>query len=539
MSGWNLADLAVASARANPDATAQISGDRRYSWSQFDRRTDAVAAALLEIGLGRQDKVAQYLYNGPEYIESVFAAFKAALVPVNTNYRYQETELLYLWDNADVAAVVFHGEFADRCDPLRDRLPKVRAWLWVDDGSGPCPSWARPYEEIAAAERALDLPWERDGDDLLLLYTGGTTGMPKGVMWRQDDLFQVYNRNRVPEPYPTDRGVEGIYERKKLDGPGRVSLPACPMMHGTGLLTAIMTITGGGTVVTLGSRSFRAEEMLDAVAEHRVEGTAIVGDAFARPLLQALDGNPGRWDISSLLGMTSSGVMWSEEVKRGLLRHNPAMVLTDSLGSSEAIGMGRSESTGADAERTARFTLGDFTTVLDENDRPVEPGSGVAGRIAVRGNLPVGYYKDPEKTAATFPVVDGVRYSVAGDWARVEADGTLTLLGRGSVCINTGGEKVFPEEVEEVLKQHAAVRDAVCVGVPHERFGEAITALVEPADGGAVEEADLITFVKERLAHYKAPKRILEVASIGRAPSGKVDYKGLRQQAIERLGIEG
>ncbi|MEE2775236.1 MAG: acyl-CoA synthetase [Acidobacteriota bacterium] len=537
MAGWNLADLAGVSARANPEAAAQIHGDRVVSWAEFDRRTDGVAAALIAAGVERQDKVAQYLYNGIEYMESVFSSFKAGLVPVNTNYRYQEAELLYIWDNADVVSVVFHGEFRDRIERLRPQLPKIRVWHWVDDGSGPCPDWAEPYEVAAASGASLELPWERDGDDLLLLYTGGTTGMPKGVMWRQDDLFEIYNRNRVPEPYPTDGGIEKILEQKSIDGPGRIGMPACPMMHGTGLLTAIMTLTGGGTVVTLSSRSFQAEEMLDVISERKVEGAAIVGDAFARPLLQALEDHPGRWDTSSLLGLTSSGVMWSEEIKRGLLKHNPQMILTDALGSSESIGMGKSESTGDEAEETAKFTLGDFTVVLDDNDLPVVPGSGVAGRIAVRGNLPVGYYKDEEKSAATFPIVDGVRYAIAGDFARVEADGSLTLLGRGSVCINTGGEKVFPEEVEEVLKQHDAVEDAVCVGVPDERFGQAIIALVEAVPGGDPEEGDVITFVKERLARYKAPKRVLPVESIGRAPSGKVDYKGLRQRAIEQLGL--
>jgi acyl-CoA synthetase (AMP-forming)/AMP-acid ligase II len=538
MSGWNLADMVELCARTHPDAPAQRQGDRESTWADFDERTGSLAAAMIAAGLERQDKVAQYLYNGPEYMESVVASFKASLVPVNTNYRYQESELLYLWDNADVAAVTFHGSFAERIEAIRERLPKVRLWHWVDDGSGSCPEWAVPYEAAAGGGSTLDLPWQRDGDDLLLLYTGGTTGMPKGVMWQQTDLFEIYNRNRLPEPYPSDAGLAGIAERKQQEGPGRVALPACPMMHGTGLLTAIFALAGGGCVVTMESRHFDAAEMLDTIQRFGVEGTAIVGDAFARPLVQALDENPGRWDISSLLGMTSSGVMWSEEVKRGLLRHNPDMLLNDSLGSSESIGMGRSESTGETAEKTARFTLGDFSQVLDEDGTPLEPGNPKAGRIAVRGNLPVGYYKDPEKSAATFPVIDGVRYAIAGDWARVEADGTLTLLGRGSVCINTGGEKVFPEEVEEVLKQHPDVADAVCVGVPHERFGEAITALVEAADAGDPEEADVIAWVKERLAHYKAPKRVIELESIGRAPSGKVDYKGLRAVAIEHLGSQ-
>ncbi|HVR30396.1 MAG TPA: AMP-binding protein, partial [Thermoanaerobaculia bacterium] len=481
MSGWNLADIIEAVAQAHPEAPAQLQGERRLTWEEMDRRTAALAATLVDSGAERQAKVAQYLYNGPEYLESVIASFKASLVPVNTNYRYQDAELLYLWDNADVVAVVFHGTFAERIDGLRARLPKIYTWLWVDDGSGPCPAWAEPYEPIVACGRRAELPWRRDGDDLLLLYTGGTTGIPKGVMWRQDDLLAIYNRARLPAPYDLERGLEGIVEQKRTEGPGRVVLPASPLMHGTGLLTGLMTMVSGGSVVTLTSRRFEPVEMLDGIHRHRVEGTAIVGDAFARPLLEALDANPGRWDISSLLGITSSGVMWSEEVKRGLLRHNPAMILRDALGSSESIGMANSESTGDAAERTAKFKLGDFSAVLDDRGKPVEPGSGVVGRIAVRGHLPVGYHKDEEKTARTFPVYDGVRWAIAGDYATVEADGSIALLGRGSVCINTGGEKVFPEEVEEALKAHPEVRDAVCVGVPDPRFGESITALVEPA----------------------------------------------------------
>ncbi len=536
MSGWNFADMFEASARANPQATAQIHGSRHISWAELDQRGDALAAALLDAGVERQAKVAQYLYNCPEYLESIVAAFKVALVPVNTNYRYQDTELLYLWDNADVEVVVFHGTFTERIEGIRSRLPKVRCWLWVDDDTGPCPTWAQGYEEAATSGRKPATRWERDGDDLLLLYTGGTTGMPKGVMWRQDDLFRIYNRNRVPEPYNTDNGMDGILRQKVEEGPGRISLPASPQMHGTGLMTSLLTLVNGGTVVTLTGRRFDAAEMLDAIERNKIEGTAIVGDAFARPLVQALDDNPGRWDISSLIMMSSSGVMWSQELKRGLLNHNPEMMLRDALGSTEALSMGSSESTGSDAEKTARFTLSDAAVVIDDDGNILEPGSGGGGRIAVSGNLPVGYYKDEEKSARTFPVINGVRYSVAGDYATIEADGSITLLGRGSVCINTGGEKVFPEEVEEVLKKHDAVTDAVCVGVPDERFGEAITALVECQ--GEPEEADIISWVKQELAHYKAPKRVLQVDSIGRSPSGKVDYKGLRRLAMERLGEE-
>src|SRR5438270_580244 len=365
--GWNFADVWEVVADMQPDKPATVHGDRRSTWGEFDRRADGVARALLDAGLQRQDKVAQYLYNCPEYLESVFASMKAGLVPVNTNYRYGDEELVYLWDNADAVAVMFHGAFTERIEDIRARVPGVRLWLWVDDGSGPCPAWAVPYEDGAkqATERVVP-PWGRTGDDLYMLYTGGTTGMPKGVMWR-------------------------------------------------------------------------------------------------------------------------------EAVRQGVLRHPPGMLLVDAFSSSEALGMGQSISSAGGAAKTAKFMLGEHARVLTDDGRDVEAGSGEMGRVAVRGRCPVGYYKDPEKSARTFPVIDGERYSVPGDYATVEADGTLRLLGRGSVCINTGGEKVYPEEVEEALKEHPAVGDAVVVGVPDERFGEIICAWVELADAGtALAEAGVL-----------------------------------------------
>src|SRR5438105_4773951 len=496
--GWNFADVWEVVADVLPDAPAQAQGERRSTWSELDRRADGVARALLEDGIGRQDKVAQYLYNCPEYLETVFAACKAGLVPVNTNYRYGDDELVYLWDNADAVAVVFHGAFTGRIEAIRERVPRVRVWLWVDDGSGPCPGWARPYEDAAASvgERAVP-PWGRSGDDLIMLYTGGTTGMPKGVMWRQDDLYAVFSESTMHDPEEAD--LDAV--RRRLGRPGPVGLPACPLMHGTGAFTSYQTMFLGGSVVTLTSRHFDVVELLDTIERERVNSMAIVGDAFARPMLAALDEHPGRWDISSLVVVISSGVIWSEPVKEGLLRHHPGMLLVDAFSSSEALGMGQSISGAGSAAKTAKFSLGDRARVITDDGRDVQPGSGETGRVAVRGRCPVGYYKDPEKTANTFIVIDGERYSMPGDYATVEADGTLRLLGRGSVCINTGGEKVYPEEVEEALKEHPGAGDAVVVGVPDERFGEIICAWVELADAGtAIDEAEVIAHVKGRLA---------------------------------------
>jgi|SRR5579863_10409315 len=534
MSDWNFADAWEAVADLLPEATAQVHGERRLSWRAFDQRADGVARLLLDAGVKAQDKVAQYLYNCPEYLESTFATLKAGLVPVNTNYRYTEEELVYLWDNADVVTVVFHGCFAERIEPLRSRVPRVATWLWVDDGSGACPDWAVRYEEAASTsgERAVP-PWGRSGDDLYLLYTGGTTGMPKGVMWRQDDLFRRLNADNLIK-VPEEGGLDGL--RKTIVGPGPVLLPAPPLMHGTGAFTAIGTLVVGGCVVTLTNRHFDALELLETVDRENVNVLAIVGDAFAKPILAALDANPGRFSLSTLIGIISSGVMWSEETKRGLLHHHPTMMLIDAFSSSEALGMGTSVSTGSSAEHTAHFSLRPGVRVIDpQTNEDVVPGSGHRGVLALGGLNPLGYYKDPDKTAATFREIDGVRYSIPGDYATVESDGSIQLLGRGSVVINTGGEKVFPEEVEEALKVHPAVRDAVAVGVPDERFGETVTAAVELHPGAEATEAELVEHVRGRLAAYKAPRHIRFVDSIGRSPAGKVDYGRHRTEMRDSL----
>ncbi len=539
MTGWNYAEIWERIADKFPDAQAQKQGDRHSTWAEFDRRADGLAASLLETGVAHQDKVALYLYNSPEYLEGVFACFKAGLVPVNTNYRYVDDELVYLWNNADAVSVVFHGAFTETIERIRDSVPDVRSWWWVDDGEGPCPVWAQPYEQ--AATKAVDrvaAPWGRSGDDILMIYTGGTTGMPKGVMWRQDDLIRATCVTGQPllAGDSEDVGYEAVMEA--ISAPGMPGLPACPLMHGTGWFTAMIYLVNAGSVVCLADRTFDVEELLDVVERESIGALTIVGDAFGKPILRTLDAEPGRWDISSLVLVTSSGVMWSEPVKKGLLRHHPGMFLIDVFSSSEAIGLGQSTSAAGAEAGTASFALGESARVVTDDGRFVEPGSGEKGRVAVRGHVPLGYYKDEEKSAATFITIDGNRYSIPGDWATVEADGTINLLGRGSVCINTGGEKVFPEEVEEVLKLHAGIDDAIVVGVPDDTFGQAITAVVEPHAGAAIDDGDVIAFVKTKLASYKAPKRVLVVDTIGRAPNGKVDYARHTAWAVEALGLD-
>ena len=539
MTDWNFADVWDVVAATSPERPAVSQGTVRRDWAAFEQRAASVAGALVAAGLGRQAKVAQYLYNSPEYLESLYACFKAALVPVNTNYRYTDDELLYLWDNSDAEAVIFHSSFTERVERIRDRLPKVKLWLCVvEDGAPATPEWAADYAQLAGKdpEAAPSAAVTRSGDDMLFIYTGGTTGMPKGVMWRQDDLFAVLNRTASVR-YPEDGGLAGV--RPVLERPSKYPasrlVPGPPLMHGTGLFTAMSVLSSGGSVVMPTGRHLDVAALLDLIEAERVTEMSIVGDAFAKPILAALDAEPGRWDISSLWLIISSGVMWSAEVKAGLLRHNPKLTLVDTLGSSEAVGMARSTSRAGATSSTADFVLGPDTKVLTDDGREVQPGSGERGRLALRGRGPVGYYKDPDKSASTFLVIDGQRWAVPGDFATVGEDGTVQLLGRGSVCINTGGEKVFPEEVEEVLKRHPGVADAVVVGVPDDRFGETVTAVVEPEPGSRPAPEELIDWVRGRLAAYKAPRHVVEVDTIGRSPSGKVDYRRLRDHAISEV----
>ncbi len=530
MFAWNYGDILDAvDAIAPPDRIALIHGDRQIRWRDFSTRTNNLARGLLEAGARPGDKIAFFMRNRPEYSEGIAAAFKARLTHVNVNYRYVDHELVYLLDNADAAVVLYAAEFAPMVASIRKRLPKVQQWVEIDDGH-PAGVDVVPYESLTTGGGAR-LGIERSGDDMLFLYTGGTTGMPKGVMWRHDDLWRGTGAGGNPRiGLPPSPDLE-TYIARLQNETTPVNLPLPPMMHGTGLLSAVSAMTHAGTCVMLRSRSFDPLEALAAIERHRVTAATIVGDAFARPLLEALDRADPKPDISSLLFISSSGVMWTREVKAGLLRHNPNLTLIDGFASSEALGLGSSVMTRDRAVDVAKFTLGPTCKVFTEDGREVRPGSGEAGMVAVCGPLPVGYYKDEAKTAKTFPVIDGVRYSIPGDWVRVEADGTLTLLGRGSNCINTAGEKVYPEEVEEALKAHPAVADALVVGVADPKWGQSITAVVQLEPDAGFDELELKDFVKSRIAAYKVPKRILAKPDLGRAPNGKADYKHIREFA--------
>ena len=541
MSNWNFADLYEGIASRIPDHPCQIQGDRIITWGQFDARTNALAADMLAAGLTHQSKVAEYLYNCPEYLETYIAAFKGGFVPANTNYRYGPEEVTYLFDNSDAEAVVFHAAFVPLVESIRGNLPKVKRWYCVADGTNAVPSWAQDYEAVVSKgiKESVRGPWGRSEEDLMFLYTGGTTGMPKGVMWRQYDLFHVLGLGgNAVLGVPPAASIEEIIDRMEPGVYGNVLLSACPLMHGTGQFSSLLAMNLGGCVVTLPNRTFDVGELLGEIERRRVQTLIIVGQAFAGPMLDSLIENPHRYDLSSLIMISSSGVMWSQENKQGLLQYIPQVILFDSFGSSEAVGMGGSVSAAGAASETAKFSLGPTCAVFTEDGRRVVPGSGERGLVAVGGNIPMGYYKDETKSAQTFRTFEGTRWSVPGDWAEILADGTLVLLGRGSVCINTGGEKVFPEEVEEVLKRHSSVRDAVAVGIPDTRFGETICGVVEAEAGATPTLSVLNEHVKSALAAYKAPRHIVVIDTIGRAPNGKVDYKRLKAYAMKELGIE-
>jgi fatty-acyl-CoA synthase len=521
-------------AELRPDRVAIVCGDRRLTFGELDTRAARLACVLRDAGVGPDDKVSIMCVNGPEYLESFFAAQKLGAVPVNVNYRYVGAELAYLLDNSDTAALVFHDDFAATvADALAtlsaDRQPRLLLQV-AHAGNRELLAGAREYE-VAIAEAPAELPTEREpsGDDLVFVYTGGTTGSPKAVMWRSDDLYVSLWQMARPGTEPPD-----VETAMRADKRAATCLPACPLMHGTGLFIALSTRGGGGTVVLLDTPRLDADAVWDAVEREGVQACTIVGDAFARPLLAALDAAPHRWDLSGLRAITSSGVTWSPQTKRGLLAHLPHVILIDSLGASEGI-MTRTETRDGDEIAPARFKASERVVVVTDDGELVQPGDEVIGMLGVGGAIPLGYYKDPEKTAATFRTVGDRRYSIPGDYATIDADGTIRLLGRGSACINTGGEKVYPEEVELALRSHDAVFDCVVVGVPDERWGEMIVALVQAREGHTIDVDALREHCRATLAAYKVPKRVIVVDSLERSPAGKADYKRLRELAAREM----
>jgi acyl-CoA synthetase (AMP-forming)/AMP-acid ligase II len=535
---FNVADLLERVADTVPDHLALVCAERRLTYAELDTRANRLAHVLASHGVGAGDHVALYLYNSTEYLEGMLAAFKLRAVPINVNYRYVEDELRYLLDDADAVAVIFHREFASKLAAIRPSLPRLLTFIAVDADSTTADTETREvpsddYERaLAAASPNRDFA-PRSPDDLYLLYTGGTTGTPKGVMWRHLDLFFGAMAGAGGGGAPI-RTPEEIAERCREARTRCV--PICPFMHGTAHWMAFSSLFMGGTVVIPAEHHFDPIAVWRLVAREQANYIVIVGDAFARPLLDALGSPEGRaLDVSCLHVVLSGGAILSPSLKRAFVERLPSLLVVDGYGASETGGQGQSVVVaGGDVPSALTFRVGDDTQVLGPDLRPV--GVGVVGRLARRGHIPLGYYKDQAKTAETFPVVDGVRWAIPGDHAVVETDGSITLLGRGSVSINTGGEKVYPEEVESVLKAHADVFDAVVVGLPDERFGERVVAIVQPRAGAAPRLDALRQHSRVHLAGYKIPREVVLVDAIERSPSGKPDYRWARAAATRTPG---
>lgn len=518
-------------------------GDLERSWGDFDDRAARLAAAYTAAGLKPDSKVGLYMYNCPEYLEAQYGAFKMRGVPVNVNYRYLDDELWYLLDNADAEAIVFHSSLGDRVARVLDRLPKIKIAIEVDDG-GHVGAAARAvrFDDVVAGHDPMPRI-TRSEDDIYMLYTGGTTGMPKGVMYAMGGMVSGFVMQGFPllglTPPSDPSEVADLVAGAVKSGNRLVAIPGAPLMHGTGVwLGAFVPHLAGGKVVTLTGRSFDSHELFAATQRHGATNLVVVGDSFVKPMIKAIDeaaaeGRP--YDTSSIKLVISSGVMWTAEVKEAFLDRVEQAVLVDAIGSSEG-SMGMSITMKGLPPETAKFSQMPTTKVFTDDDREVQPGSGEIGMVAAGGSVPLGYYKDPEKSARTFRVINGERYSFPGDMAMVAEDGTLILLGRGSQVINTGGEKVFPEEVEEAVKRVPGVKDCLVVGVEDEKFGQAVTAVASLDDGATVDEATVIASVKGQLAGYKSPKRVVFVADVPRAPNGKADYKSAKAAAVAALG---
>ncbi|MFI6734020.1 acyl-CoA synthetase [Nonomuraea sp. NPDC050451] len=519
---FNHADLFEGLADAIGDRTAVVCGPDRRTYAELEAESNRLAHYLMDLGIQPGQHVGLHLYNGIEYVAGLLAALKIRAVPINVNYRYVESELLYLYRDSDIRALVYDVEFDDRVAAVADRAPLLEHLISV--GGPSAIGSAVPYEtalERGRPERGFPA---RSGNDVYIIYTGGTTGMPKGAMWRVEDLFMAFGGgNPYGEPRATPREV--IDEAVKA-GP-MVMMAAPPLMHGAAQMATFIAWWMGATMVYV--RKFDAEDVWRAVERERVFTMNITGDAMARPLAEALE--KGGYDVSSLFVISSTGAILSGAVRDRLQKALPNIGILDNFGSTES-GFTASGVAGSSPEKGLRYQPNSVVklAVLDERHRPVEPGSGQLGTVARAGRVAFGYYNDPDKTARTFVTdEDGTRWLLTGDLATVDTDGTVNVFGRGSQCINTGGEKVFPEEVEAVLKGHPSVFDAVVTGVPDERWGNRVAAVVEPRPGVEVAAEELDAHCRKLLSGYKVPRTYAFVEQMVRSPAGKADYRWARE----------
>ena len=511
-----------------PNEPALFNNNKTIDWRSFDELSSKLASYLIKMGLGEDSKVGIYMQNCNEYMIAQFAAFKIGAVPINVNYRYKKDELIYLFDNSDAEAIIFQSNFHQQILLIQNDLPKVKAFVETSQNDFSKESTFDSLENIMQTFSPLDHQ-DRSEDEIYMIYTGGTTGMPKGVMYKQGGFVISMLKTLKTMGFSVPKEIDGlpdeIMKLKEINALPK-SLVACPLMHGTGMwLGAFLPLLTGGSVITVPNSSFDPDEIWKVVEQQKVTSLVIVGDAFAKPLLESLKDSKNRnemYDISSLLLIISSGVMWSHEVKQELLEYQD-MILIDAMGSSEG-GMGSSITSRNMQSSTAKFKLNPGVIILDEDNNLVTPGSKTIGKIGTSGLVPEGYYKDPIKSAETFREFEGVRYSFPGDFAQYNPDGTIKLLGRGSNCINTAGEKVYPEEVEEAIKKHPNVVDCLVIGVTDKKFGERVAAVASLTKDSFLEEAELIDFVKKIISSYKVPKTIIFRNKIERAPNGKANY---------------
>jgi 3-oxocholest-4-en-26-oate---CoA ligase len=536
----NIADLAEHAIDTVPDRVALISGDQQLTYAELEEKANRLAHYLIDRGVKKDDKVGLYCRNRIEIVIAMLGIVKAGAILVNVNFRYVEGELRYLFENSDMVALVHERQYSDRVANVLPETPDVKTILVIEDGSDLEYQRYGGVEFYSALEQGAP---ERDfgprsADDIYLLYTGGTTGFPKGVMWRHEDIYRVLFGGT---DFATGEPIADEHDLAKAAAanPPMIRYPIPPMIHGATQSATWMSIFSGQTTVL--TPEFNADEVWRAIHEHKVNLLFFTGDAMARPLLDALlaSQESGReeeaYDLSSLFLLASTAALFSTSIKEKFLELLPNRIITDSIGSSET-GFGGTSVVAKGQSHTGgpRVTIDKTTVVLDDDGNEVVPGSGVRGIIAKRGHIPVGYFKDEKKTAETFQTINGVRYAIPGDYAQVEEDGSVTMLGRGSVSINSGGEKIYPEEVEAALKGHPDVFDALVVGVPDPRFGQHVAAVVHPRDGSRPTLAELDAFVRSEIAGYKVPRSLWLVDEVKRSPAGKPDYRWAKDQTEAR-----
>jgi acyl-CoA synthetase (AMP-forming)/AMP-acid ligase II len=544
----NLADINQALAAAYPEREAIVTPTRRLTYAQLAERVRRLASVLHAHGLGchrerrelanhesGQDHLGLYLLNSPEYVEGMLGGYRARVAPFNVNYRYVDDELLYLLNDADAVGIVYHARYAPVLARIRDKLPQLRLLLQVaDDSKEALLPGALDYEAALAAASPAGPPVTPSADDLYILYTGGTTGAPKGVLWRQEDIFHGAMSGSAPG-VPAPSTLAEVVEHA-ANGAYLHMMPTPPLMHGAAQWTAFGGLHQGGTVVLQGRPDrLDPDDVWGLVEREGVNYLALVGDAFARPLVDGLD--RGHYDVSRLFVIVSGGAILSPHMKQELLARIPHATVVDGFGASETGAHGTRATRAGEEASTGNFAMTNTVVLREDLSGELAPGSPESGWLARGGHVPLGYYKDAAKTARTFPVVGGKRYAVPGDHARILADGSISVLGRGSVCINTGGEKVYPEEVEQILRRHPAVYDAVVVGTPDERFGEQVNAVVQAREGASPTHAELVEFAGQHLARYKLPKATVLVDAMVRSPSGKPDYRWAKSRALQARGL--